>query len=295
MKLPAGSIQPAGARSSVLRVRGLRYHLWHWGRPDKPLLVCCHGWLDTGGSWQFVGSALAEQFHVVAPDWRGFGFSEWCGDHYWFPDYVADLDNLLCQLSPTDPVLLVGHSMGGQATSLFAGVRPDRVRRLVLLDSLLLPDAPPERAPKALGGWLDALRDPPQQRVYPSFEELARRIAKRNTRLTPERALAVARVWGRERADGQIELLADPRHHTHNPILYRAAESYAVWKQVTAPTFFLDAADSPLRKMTGEDELARRRACFADHRQVVIDDCGHMMHHDQPEQVADEIVRFLHA
>ena len=138
----------SGARSRLLRIRGLRYHLWTWGSPERPLLVCCHGWLDTGGSWQFVARELARRFHVVAPDWRGFGYSQWEGDHYWFPDYVADLDALVEAISPQGPVRLVGHSMGGQASSLFAGVRPDRVSRLALLDSLLLPDMAPELAPK---------------------------------------------------------------------------------------------------------------------------------------------------
>ena len=287
------TIASTGARSAVLRVRGLRYHFWHWGEAGKPLLLCCHGWLDTGGSWQFVAEHLARHFHVVALDWRGFGYSEWSGEHYWFPDYVADLDAALHQLSPDRPVLLVGHSMGGQAASLYAGVRPQRVARLILLDSLLLPDMPPERAPKALSAWLDALQHPPPQRSYSSYQALAQRIARHNARLSPERALAVARVWGRPGPDGQIELLADPRHHMRNPVLFRVAESYAVWAQVTAPTFFLDAADSPLRKLVGEDELARRRACFRDRRRRTIEDCGHMMHHDQPEQVAQGIRHFL--
>lgn len=283
----------SGARSHLLRIRGLRYHLWTWGSPDRPLLVCCHGWLDTGGSWQFVARELARRFHVVAPDWRGFGYSQWEGDHYWFPDYVADLDALVDALSPQGPVRLVGHSMGGQASSLFAGVRPDRVSRLALLDSLLLPDMAPELAPKRLGGWLDALRDPPEQRSYDSFEVLAERIARRNSRLTPARALAIAKVWGQRRPDGRIELLADPRHRMRNPILYRAAESYAVWQQVTAPTLFLDASDSPLMAAAGDEEMQRRRGCFRDHRRQVVPESGHMLHHDQPQAVAEALQAFF--
>ncbi len=284
-----------GARSRVVRVRGLRYHLWSWGAPTQPLLLCCHGWLDTGGSWQFVAQALAQHFHVVAADWRGFGYSEWVGDHYWFPDYVADLDALVELLSPSTPVQLVGHSMGGQAASLFAGVRAERVARLALLDSLLLPDMDPDLAPKRLTGWLDALNDPPTQRSYDSYESLAERITRRNARLTPERALAIARVWGQQRPDGRIELLADPRHRMRNPILYRAAESYAVWRQVTAPTLFLDASDSPLMAAAGDEEMQRRRDCFRDHRRQIVSDSGHMLHHDQPEAVAAALLQFFDA
>lgn len=283
------------ARSRMIPVRGLRYHVRTWGDDAWPAIVCCHGWLDTGGSWQFVARALAGRYRIIAPDWRGFGYTSWAGDHYWFQDYVADLDILLDALSPDAPVRLVGHSMGAQATSLFAGVRPDRVARLVLMDDLSVPNMEADLAPKRLAGWLDAMRDPPAQKTYDSFQDLAARVAKRNSRLNAARALAIAHAWGRQRADGRVELLADPRHRMRGPTLYKAAESKAVWRQVTAPVLFLDAADSPFQHMAGEDEMAERRACFANGRRQVVADAGHMLHHDQPDAVADAIATFFDA
>ena len=232
--------------------------------------------------------------HLIAPDWRGFGFSQWSGnDNYWFPDYVADLDAIARQVSPEQPFDLVGHSMGAQAASLFAGARPDRVRKLVLMDDLSVPDMSPDLYPERLGNWLDALEDIPAGKTYDDFEHLAKRVVVYNTRLSPERALAVAKSWGRVNEVGRVELLSDPVHRLRGPSLFRVAESMAVWRQVTAPTLFLDAAESFTDKFVGAEAMAERRACFADGRRVVIPDCGHMLHHDQPEAVADALIAFL--
>uniref|UniRef100_UPI002362DFF1 alpha/beta fold hydrolase n=3 Tax=Pseudomonadota TaxID=1224 RepID=UPI002362DFF1 len=80
----------------------------------RPPLVLLHGWMDVGASFQFVVDALAGDREVIALDWRGFGLSEASGAGcYWFPDYLADLDALLDAVSPSAPVDLLGHSMGG--------------------------------------------------------------------------------------------------------------------------------------------------------------------------------------
>jgi len=72
-----------------------------------------HGWMDVSASFQFVVDALRRSWRVLAPDWRGYGLTDRAqADCYWFPDYLADLDQLLDALLPDEPVALVGHSMG---------------------------------------------------------------------------------------------------------------------------------------------------------------------------------------
>ena len=94
-----------------------------------------HGWMDVAASYQFVVDAFAQDHYVIAPDWRGYGLTESPPtDNYWFPDYLADLDFLLDHYSPDAPVHLVGHSMGGNVAMLYAGSRPQRIRRLVNLE-----------------------------------------------------------------------------------------------------------------------------------------------------------------
>lgn len=272
--------------SSYARLRGLRFHLRHWGAVEKPLLVLLHGWLDTAATWSDVGAALGERFHVVAPDQRGYGYSEWPQDGYWFPDYLGDLDALLDHLAPTAAITLVGHSMGGQIASLYAGLRPERIGQLAILDSLFLPDMPATKAPKQMDRWLKQLQDAPHRKTYASYEELAQRIKIQHPQLSEARALFVARGWGAADANGRIRLLADPRHRRDMPTLYRNAESMEIWKGITAPTHFIDGGDSAFAKAIPAAEKVARRACFPHRHESVIPGAGHMLHFDAPGELA---------
>ena len=146
------------SRSEFRPVRGLSYHLRVWGEPDPqtPPLVLVHGWMDVSASWQFMVDALSQDRWIVAPDWRGFGLTRSEGppvDSYWFPDYLGDLDALLDQIAPDRPVDLVGHSMGGNVATIYAGVRPARVRRLVNLEGFGMPATRPSQAPGRYAQW----------------------------------------------------------------------------------------------------------------------------------------------
>jgi pimeloyl-ACP methyl ester carboxylesterase len=279
------------SRSEFIRVRGLRCHVRRWGDPARPPLFITHGWLDVSATFQPLVECLLDRWQVLMFDWRGFGYSEWPQDGYWFPDYVADLEGVLDHYSPAEPVLLVGHSMGAQAVALYAGARPQRVRKLVCLDGVGLPDMALERAPKKLRRWLDDIKQLPGVKTYDSFEQLAARVRHKHSRLTPEHALFIARCWGQEDAHGRIRLCADPKHILAGPQLYRAAEAEEVWKQITAPTLFIDAAGSNVA-LPAEERL-RRRACFRDQRVVTIPDAGHMLHFDAPRQTAEAIAAFM--
>jgi len=112
------------SRSEFIDISGLRYHVRRWGDPTAPMLMFLHGYMDNASTFQFVVDALQRDWNVVAPDWRGFGQSEWINDTYWFTDFLADLDALADHYSPAAPVRLVAHSMGGNIASLFAGARP---------------------------------------------------------------------------------------------------------------------------------------------------------------------------
>ena len=277
------------SRSEYVRVRGLRYHVRRWGDPSLPLLFMCHGWLDVSATFAPLVRPLLDRWQVAMPDWRGFGHSEWPQDGYWFFDYVGDLDSLADLYSPDQPLLLAGHSMG----ALFAGLRPQRVRKLVCLDGIGLPETPLERAPAQGRRWLEQIRQPPPLKTYASFEDLAGRIRAKHTQLSAEAALFVARCWGQQDGRGRISLCADPRHHWTSPQLYRRAEAEEIWKQVTAPTLFVDATASDWAQKVDAGERARRRAAFRDQRTVHIEGAGHMLHFDAPEATAAAIAAFM--
>ncbi len=281
------------SRSEFLNIRGLRYHLRCWGNDDAPTLVLLHGWMDVSNSFQFVVDALKEDWRIIAPDLRGFGLTQWSDSAYWFPDYYADLDAILDEVSPDKPVHLAGHSMGSQVASVYAGIRPERISKLIILDGLNVPDMAPESAPRKLRKWLDQVKEEQSHKDYDNYEALAERIRKHHDRLSEERALLVAKGWGLKNEAGRVELVGDPKHRIHGPSLYRLAEATAVWKEVTAPVLCIDGGISGMYKMLGDEEVARRRETFKDSRTVVIPGCGHMVHFDEPEIVAAEMEKFL--
>ena len=277
-------------------VRGLRYHVRRWRADAAPKMVLLHGWMDVSASFQFFVDALAGRWDVYAPDWRGYGETQWGrADCYWFPDYIADLDVLLDFIDPGEPAQLVGHSLGGNVACLYAGVRPTRVAKLVNLEGFGLAATRPEQAAKRYARWLDELRDPPRLRSYSSFHELAARLRRDNPRLSAERAEFLSHHWGREAGDGSIVLRGDPAHKVVNPVLYRTEEVRACWQQVSAPVLWVEARESatPRRMGLHERDIAERRAAFRHLEHVTVPDAGHMLHHDQPEAVARLVERFL--
>jgi pimeloyl-ACP methyl ester carboxylesterase len=286
------------SESLYFDLRGLRYHVRHWQGDATRRMVLLHGWMDVSASFQFLVDALRSGWDVYAPDWRGYGLTDWGkSDCYWFPDYVADLDLLLERIQPENAVDLVGHSLGGNVAALYAGVRPARIRRLVNLEGFGMAPTQPDQAPKRYGRWLDELRESSGFRPYRDFGALADRLQKSNPRLARARAEFLARHWGREMPDGRVLLRGDPAHKIVNPVLYRYEETRACWARVTAPVLWVDAAESETLKHIGltAQQHAERRAAFGSLRYVTVHNAGHMLHHDQPEEVARLIEEFLQA
>lgn len=290
------------SRSEFITLRGLSTHVRHWGRPGAPKLFMLHGWMDVAASFQFLVDALERDWHVIAMDWRGFGETDWPSrypgtDSYWFADYIADLEAMLDYYQPEGQVDLVGHSLGANVVCLYAGVRPKRVRRVVDLEGFGMTRTRPEQAAGRLACWLDELREKPRLRTYESERAVAERLQKTNPRLRDDRAAFLAAHWSRRNADGQWALLADPAHKMVNPTLYRIDEVMAIWSKVTAPVLHVEGRDSTtLARLAHKEPIAEFRErfrAFQDFREVVIDDAGHMLHHDQPEQVARLIEDFL--
>jgi pimeloyl-ACP methyl ester carboxylesterase len=251
--------------------------------------------MDVSASFQFLVDALQRDWYVIAPDWRGFGLSEWATEGYWFPDYVADLDVLLRELSPDEPIDIAGHSMGGNVAGLYAGIRPTRVRRLALLEGFGLPRTQASAAPKRYEKWLDEIAQPPTLKPYASLDEVEQRLMQNNPRLTRDKAHFLAPHWSKQQSSGEYALNSDPAHKMVNPVLYRFEEAAACWRRITAPVLWVWGDGEWMKKWfrTGEEDLAERRAAYASLQEIQLTDAGHMMHHDQPEQLAQVLEDFF--
>jgi pimeloyl-ACP methyl ester carboxylesterase len=308
MSIPHAYRPRRPASSRTLRIRGLDYQVNVWGdaslaTPERPALLMLHGWMDVGASFQFVVDALAdiegERRFIAAPDWRGFGgsASQPATDSYWFPDYLGDLDALGDALSPGAPFDLLGHSMGGNVVMGYAGVRPQRVGKLINLEGFGMPATKPQQSVKRLVQWLDELKAPQQLAPYADAPAVAARLTKNNPRLSPDKAAWLATHWGELRSDGRWHLRADPAHKRANPVLYRVDEVLATWQAITAPLLWVEGANTDMTKWWGDRypraEFESRLAVVSDVTRVMLNDCGHMLHHDQPERLAEHLGAFL--
>lgn len=287
------------SRSEFLTIRGLRYHVRHWGCDNAPKIFMLHGWMDVSASFQFVVDAMRQEWHVIAPDWRGFGLSDCNGtDAYWFADYIGDLDMIVDHYAADEQINLLGHSMGGNAACLYAGIRSSRIRRLINLEGFGLPAAHPAQAPARYAKWLDELREKPRMRIYGSQQEVEARLKKTNPRLSDERAAFLAAQWARPNAAGDWEILGDPAHMLSSPILYRLEEVLACWQAIIAPVLWVEADDTDALRWMGAKDAAReeidRRISFIRHvTKANVHNAGHMLHHDQPELVAEIVEHFF--
>ncbi|KAF3998272.1 alpha/beta fold hydrolase [Glaciimonas immobilis] len=287
------------SQSDFIHVRGLRYHIRRWGSPDAPLLVMLHGWMDVSASFQFVVDELAQDWQIIAPDWRGFGLTQRSpAEVYWFPDYLADLDVILQHYAEDKRVNLLGHSMGGYVAGLYAGIRPERIRKLVNLEGFGPPVTQPEQAPGRYTKWLNELRLAPVMHAYPTQAAVANRLKKNNPRLTSERANFLVQYWASESSPECWEVLGDPAHKRVNPVLPKVEEMLACWRQITAPVLCVEASETNIWQWMGSieamrSEIDRRVANIKDARLVTIASAGHMLHHDQPRLLARTIEDFL--
>lgn len=291
-------------RSEFVPIRTLQYHVQIWGEPapGKVPLVMVHGWMDVAASYQFVVDALKGDHYVIAPDWRGYGKTR-CDevDNYWFPDYLADLEFLLDHYAPDSQVNLVGHSMGGNIVMLYAGVRPERIRRLVNLEGFGMPATTPDMAPGRYAKWMDELkklhRGEMDLRAYDTVDGVARRLMKTNPRLGQDKADWLARHWAAENPDGKWDILGAPAHKLSNAQLYRVEEVQALYKRLSMPVLAVEASDNMLDTWWGGKftlaQYHERLKAVPNVEIARIEQAGHMMHHDQPEVLASLIERFI--
>lgn len=284
-----GAATPAGGAPRARRLQlatGLGYHVLEWDAPGDLTFVLVHGFLDLAHGWRAVAERLAAHAHVVAPDLRGHGDSDWigAGGYYHFMDYVADLDDVIAQLA-RPRVVLVGHSMGGSISAYYAGTRPARLTALALIEGLGPPDMTELEGPARTARWIDGWRTArARARPMASLQDAVDRLCLHDALLDEALAHELAAAGTRAVPGGYV-WKHDPLHVTFGPYAYRVDAAARYWQRITCPVLVVDGAQSTLN--LPEAERAARRAHLAHHRHVVLEDAGHAVQRHQPAALAD--------
>src|SRR5262249_48667515 len=151
------------------------------------------------------------------------------------------------------PVDLLGHSMGGHVSMLYAGIRPERIHRLVNLEGYGLPATRAEQAPERYAQWMDELKRLHRGEItlstYASAADVAARLMKNNPRLPLAKAQWLAQQWAKPDENGRWHVQGDAAHKIVNAQLYRAEEALACYARITAPTLLVEASDDHLQQV----------------------------------------------
>jgi len=272
--------------------QGLRLHYTDWGNGSAPPLLLVHGGLDQSRSWDAVARALRTRFHVVAPDLRGHGDSDWAtGSSYSLADHVYDLTCLI-KSAGLEQVVIVGHSMGGMVSLTYAGAFPQNVSGLVVLDGVTnFPTRTVKPIDVRIAEWVGDLDETAQRKIhrYPSVADGADRILARNARLTREQAMHLATHALKRDADDEYSWKFDPYLRARAPYRLSLEDNIALWSRIQCPTLLVAGSESFLPDPGTAGVLTH----FRQAELVKIEGAGHWLQHDQPEQVIGVLKTFL--
>jgi pimeloyl-ACP methyl ester carboxylesterase len=256
-----------------------------------------HGFLDQAHSWQSFVDALVKRSRrllwLIAPDCRGHGDSGWAGagGYYHFPDYVYDLDCVITAMGLTR-FHLIGHSMGGTISFLYAGTFPERLSKLVLIEGVGPPGMDFTDAPPRMAGWIREVRERGRShfREYSSLAAGANQLQQTNPRLKKEFAFDLARAGMKQNEKGKWVWKFDPLHRTASPQPFYTAQALEFFRWIACPVLIVDGKES---RQTRRTDKQQRYDAIADRRHATIANAGHMVHQDNPEQLAEVVASFL--
>ena len=261
----------------------------HWARPGAPKVLCLHGWLDNAASFVPLAPFL-KNFDLLALDFAGHGFSSHRPEtsRYYFPDYIFDVDSVLDELG-WDQCHLIGHSMGGGVASCFAAAMPERVNRLVLLDSLGVLTIPSNQAAQQLRLSMISVRKSRSfLRPYDSVEE-AMLTRQKKSPLSDDAARLLCKR-SLEHTGDYYQWRTDPRLNWRSPQLSTDEQALDLLAAIRSSTLVITSPT--IIDYFGEDMAQKRLSAIPDCKHV-MNDGHHHFHMEQAEQVAACITDFL--
>jgi pimeloyl-ACP methyl ester carboxylesterase len=272
----------------------LKLHYWDYGCDGKPPLVLVHGGLDHARSWDWVAGALRDDYHVYALDLRGHGDSQWApGAIYSVAEHVLDLA-ALCDVIDARPLTLIGHSLGGGITLVYAGCFPDAVRKVVAIEGM---GPPPNHYsqqgafPDRLRHWIETMREVEQRtpRTYQNLDAAVARMRDANPHLSEAMARHLTLHGSNRNPDGSYVWKFDPFVRSFPPYGFDAARAADLYQRIKCPVLLFRGLES----WASDPEKDGRAKALKDYRLINVPDAGHWLHHDQLNLFLRETTSFL--
>ena len=271
----------------------LKLQFWDFGQDGKPALLLVHGGLDHARNWDWVARSLREEYHVYALDLRGHGNSAWApGSMYSIGEHVLDV-SALADVIGDFPLNVIGHSLGGIISLVYAGIYPERVRKLVSIEGFGFPPGNRVHRPASerMREWIEKIRKTEQRepRTYPNLDTAVARMKEANPHLKDEVARHLTLHGTNWNADGSLIWKFDNYARTFPPYGNDLAELREIASQITCPVLLFWGQESWMT----DPEADGRVASIGDYRLVKVPGAGHWVHHDQLEIFLDETRKFL--
>ena len=278
------SLSIPGPTSHAYKSQRLRLHYVDWGNENAPPLLLIHGGRDHCRNWDWVAESLRSEFHIIAPDLRGHGDSQWMvGGSYSLAEFTYDIVQLIHQLQLA-PLTIIGHSMGSGIALRYAGIYPDNVLKLVGIEGL---GPPPQTAKEHEARathdrfitWIDESRELARRvpKKYATLKEALARMQTANKHLRPDQVRHLTIHGVNQNEDGTYSWKFDNYVRAFTPFGIEMAQTEQLWKRITCPTLLLRGANSFSRDPSKDGTLEH----FNTAEFLTIENAGHWVHHDQ--------------
>ncbi len=271
----------------------LRLHYLDWGNAGAPPLLLIHGNRDHCHNWDWVAQRLRDEFHIIAPDLRGHGDSQWTtGSTYSSAEFVYDIAQLVRQTG-TAPVAIVAHSLGGRVALQYAGAFPDQVSKLVVIEGYGQRTPVPDASPVGrVRDWVTSGRRLAGHgpRRYATLEDAYQRMHEANRHLSAAQARHLTIHGSNQNEDGTYSWKFDPYTRQGAAFDLSMEDLHQFWRQITCPVLLISGSESWVRRDGDAEALVKP---FRDARHEVVDHAGHWVQHDQLEVFLDLVHGFL--
>ena len=293
----APSSASSGPSSHIYFSQRLRLHYVDWGNPDGPPMLLIHGGRDHCRNWDWVAEHFAKDYHIIAPDLRGHGDSQWeASGNYTQISYVYDIAQLIQQKNMHD-VTVIGHSLGGAIALMYTALFPERVKKLVAIEGMgPSPSSAAKQAEISINdrvrSWVDDMRKLSGRlpRRYDTLDDAFKRMRDENPHLSEEQARHLTLHGANQNEDGTYSWKFDNYVRVFSMSGLPNEEVKKMYGEISCPTLLMRGEES-----WASDPVADGRTqcfnCPIEYQSFA--NAGHWVHHDQLDGFVDRVSEFL--